>query len=105
MFSLSGLPPFGGFVAKFNILKAAIDKGYYTLATLGALNSVISLYYYLKMVRFMVFNPAESDEPIEGFSFRNQAIIIGISSPIVIFGLFWGGLMVMATNAKILILQ
>mgnify|MGYP001235336378 CR=1 FL=1 len=105
MFSLSGLPPFGGFVAKFNILKAAIDKGYYTLATLGALNSVISLYYYLKIVRFMVFNPAESDEPIEGFSFRNQAIIIGISSPIVIFGLFWGSLMLMATNAKILILQ
>jgi NADH-quinone oxidoreductase subunit N len=105
MFSLSGLPPFGGFVAKFNILKATIDKGYYTLATIGALNSVISLYYYLKVVRFMVFQPAESEDKIEGFSFKNQAIIVGITSPIIILGLFWGGLMLMSTNAKILILQ
>ena len=105
MFSLSGLPPFGGFVAKFNILKAAIDRGYYTLATLGAINSVISLYYYLKIVRNMIFTPPESEEEIEGFSFRNTTIIIGLTSPVVIFGLFWGGLMLMATNAKLFILQ
>src|SRR5690606_30224325 len=74
MFSLAGIPPFSGFVAKFNILSAVINKGYMTLAIVAAVNSVISLYYYLKIVRLMVFKPTEDESSISGFGFVNQAV-------------------------------
>jgi len=102
MFSLAGVPPLAGFVAKFNILTAAINKQFYTLAVIAGVTSVISLYYYLKIVRLMVFKEAESDEKIEGFGFLNQLIIIGVTVPVVFLGIFWEKLMIIVNGASIL---
>ena len=55
MVSLAGIPPFGGFVAKFNLLSAVLAKKQFGLAVIAGTNSVISLYYYMKIVRYMVF--------------------------------------------------
>jgi len=103
MFSLAGIPPLSGFVAKFNILAAVIEKKYYVLAIIGGLNSVISLYYYLKIVRLMVFKDVESDENIEGLGFVNQAVILGLTVPVLLLGVFWSKLISLAGAAKILI--
>jgi NADH-quinone oxidoreductase subunit N len=62
MFSLAGLPPTGGFVSKFYIFKSAIDSGHTTMALLGILASIISVYYYLRVVYFLYMK-----EPAEGF--------------------------------------
>ena len=53
MFSLTGLPPMAGFIAKFNIINALVSSKFYSLAIILALNSVVSAYYYLKIVRLM----------------------------------------------------
>ena len=53
MLSLGGIPPTAGFMGKFWLFSAAIDAQYYWLATIGVLNSAISLYYYLRIVVFM----------------------------------------------------
>jgi len=53
LFSLTGLPPLAGFLAKFYLFAAVIHKGMYVLATIGVLNSVISLFYYVRIVRAM----------------------------------------------------
>lgn len=103
LFSLAGLPPFGGFVAKFNILYALIIKKYYTLAFIAVLNSVISLYYYMKVVRVMVFRPVESDEAVPGFTFLNQGIILLLGFPVLLLGIFWERLLLIAEGAKIFI--
>jgi NADH-quinone oxidoreductase subunit N len=50
MFSLTGIPPTAGFVGKFAILSAAVRAGHVPLAVLLVLASVISAYYYLKVV-------------------------------------------------------
>jgi NADH:ubiquinone oxidoreductase subunit 2 (subunit N) len=50
MFSLTGIPPTAGFVGKFAIFSAAVDAGYVWLAVLMVIASVISAYYYLKVV-------------------------------------------------------
>ena len=92
MFSLAGIPPFAGFVAKFNIIAAVIEKKYYVLAIFALLNSVISLYYYLRIVRCMVLRPCESDERIKGFSFLHSCILSGVGLPIIFFGVFWSKL-------------
>ena len=58
MLSLAGIPPLGGFVSKFNLLSAVIKEGHYTLAIIAGLNSVVSLYYYMRIVRNMILKLA-----------------------------------------------
>lgn len=103
MFSLTGVPPLAGFVAKFNILYALVEQKYYALAIVAVLNSVISAYYYLKIVRLMVFKLSESEEKIEGFGFRNQSLILIMTVPVIVLGLFWQKLMVAASGAALFI--
>ncbi|HMJ46371.1 MAG TPA: NADH-quinone oxidoreductase subunit N [Ferruginibacter sp.] len=59
LFSLAGVPPTAGFFGKFFLLMAGAGRGNYILITIAALNMVISLYYYLKIVKaiFMDENP------------------------------------------------
>ena len=90
MLSLAGIPPLGGFVAKFNILSAAVKGNFFALAFVGGLNSVISLYYYLKIVRYMVFNEEESKDVISGFKPVNATVIGVLCAPIVLLGISWG---------------
>jgi NADH-quinone oxidoreductase subunit N len=63
MFSLTGIPPTAGFVGKFAILSAAVNSGHVPLAVLLVLASVISAYYYLKVVVSMYMWSSER-EPI-----------------------------------------
>jgi NADH-quinone oxidoreductase subunit N len=61
MFSLAGIPPFGGFLAKFYIFFAVIHAGYTWLAVLGVLFAAIGAYYYIKIVMAMYMkDPQES---------------------------------------------
>lgn len=63
MFSLGGIPPFAGFFSKFFIFAAAAEQGQYLLVFLALLNTIISLYYYLLVVKAMFINTCDS--PIE----------------------------------------
>ncbi|MCF8058119.1 MAG: NADH-quinone oxidoreductase subunit N [Bacteriovoracaceae bacterium] len=101
MFSLAGIPPFSGFVAKFHIFTALLVKKYYVLAVIAGLNSVVSLYYYLKIVRLMMLKDAESTESISGFSIMNQSAVLALTIPVVILGIFWEKLIIMADGAKV----
>lgn len=103
LFSLAGMPPFSGFVAKFNILAVIIEKKYYGLAFIAALNSVVGLYYYMKLIREMVFAKAESTGDIVGFGVKTQVIVTVLALPILFMGLFWDGLMALSGGAKILL--
>jgi len=103
MFSLAGIPPLSGFVAKFHIFNALILEKYYTLAVIAGLNSVISLYYYLKIVRLMTLKPSESDEEIKGFSYVNQGVVVLLTVPVVALGLFWEKILMVADGAKVFI--
>ena len=63
MFSLAGVPPMAGFFGKFFIFKSAIAAGYVWLAVLGILTSVVSLYYYLRVLVYMYMYSPEDVEP------------------------------------------
>lgn len=105
LFSLAGLPPFSGFVAKFNMIAAVIDSKYYGLAFIAALNSVISLYYYVKVVKMMVFSRPEMEGKIDTFNFSNQALVALYTLPVIVLGIFWDKLMLLSEGAKIFIQQ
>ncbi|QIB35664.1 NADH-quinone oxidoreductase subunit NuoN [Ancylobacter pratisalsi] len=65
MFSLAGIPPLAGFLAKYYVFLAAIEAGLYTLAVIGVLASVVGAFYYLRIVKVMYFDePAEAFEPM-----------------------------------------
>ncbi len=59
MFSLSGIPPFAGFFAKYYIFVSAIEADMTWLAIIGVLTSLVSVYYYLRLVVFMYFREGE----------------------------------------------
>jgi len=61
MFSLAGVPPTGGFVGKFYLFNAGIQAGYTWLVIIGVLNSVISAYYYLRVVVNMYMREPEHE--------------------------------------------
>lgn len=65
LFSLAGIPPFAGFFSKFFIFMAAFGEGFHVLVVIALLNTIISLYYYLRVVKAMYIN--SSDAPIATF--------------------------------------
>ncbi|WGD31453.1 NADH-quinone oxidoreductase subunit NuoN [Ancylobacter sp. WKF20] len=65
MFSLAGIPPLAGFLAKYYVFLAAIESGLYALAVIGVLSSVVGAFYYLRVVKVMYFDePAPAFEPM-----------------------------------------
>ncbi|MBI1744248.1 NADH-quinone oxidoreductase subunit N [Candidatus Acetothermia bacterium] len=62
MISLAGIPPTAGFMAKLYVFGGAIQAGHYKLAIIGVLASVVSVYYYLRVVYFMYMRPAPQQE-------------------------------------------
>jgi len=56
MFSLAGIPPLAGFFAKFYVFMSVIESGMYTLAIVGLLTTVISAFYYLRIIKIIYFD-------------------------------------------------
>jgi NADH-quinone oxidoreductase subunit N len=56
MFSMAGIPPLAGFFGKLYVFLAAVQGGFWTLAVIGVLTSVVSAYYYLRIVKVMYFD-------------------------------------------------
>ena len=59
LLSLAGIPPTAGFMAKWCIFKAAIDEGFILIVVIAVINSLISVYYYLRVMVYMYMVPAE----------------------------------------------
>lgn len=71
MFSMAGIPPLAGFIGKFVVFKSVIDTGFYWLAIIGVLTSVVSAYYYLRVIKTMYFDASGSTlEVVKSTSMR-----------------------------------
>jgi NADH-quinone oxidoreductase subunit N len=90
LLSLGGVPPTGGFFGKFYLFKAAMESPQlYWLVIVGVLNSVVSIYYYLRIVVAMYFrDPMRPLEPTDGVSMRAGLLITAIA--VVLLGIFPG---------------
>jgi NADH-quinone oxidoreductase subunit N len=80
MLSLAGFPPTAGFFAKFYIFSSAIKSGYLGLVIIAVINSLISVYYYLRVIVYMFMKPAEEDvKPVSvPFSLGLVILLTGI---------------------------
>ncbi|MCX5847393.1 MAG: NADH-quinone oxidoreductase subunit N [Deltaproteobacteria bacterium] len=68
MFSLAGIPPTAGFIGKFYVFAAAIKGGFIDLAIIGVINSVLSVYYYLRVTIMIYMREPTTDMPPLQFS-------------------------------------
>jgi len=96
MFSMAGIPPLGGFFAKFFVFRAAIDAELYVLAVIGLLASVVGAFYYLRIIKIMYF-----DEPAEAFDSapgREISTIVAVTALVTVF--FFIGLAPVLTGAE-----
>ena len=66
LLALIGVPPTGIFIAKLYIFTAAVDSGLVWLAIIGVINSAVSAYYYVRIIRIMFTQPATSEVKITG---------------------------------------
>ena len=85
LFSLAGIPPFAGFFSKFFVFMAAFHAGYHWLVLIALINTVISLYYYLLIVKAMYINPSEN--PIATFKsdcYSRTAIAICVAGVLLL---------------------
>ncbi len=88
LFSLAGIPPFAGFWGKYYLFFASIKAGLIWLSVIGILLSLVSIYYYLKVIVYMWFSEADSAQETENVSFMSMT---GLSLAIVgtlVFGFF-----------------
>lgn len=100
LFSLTGLPPFFGFVAKLQVFYAVFDQGFVWLGVIGLVNGVISLYYYARVVKSMYLDDSEEEAPAKGMKLAlpDGLLCALLVAPLLVFGLlWWGGLVDWAT--------
>lgn len=88
--SLAGMPPLGGFVAKFFVFAAAVNAGLVWLAIIGVLNAIVGLYYYLVVLKVVyLFRSEEEDKPIpltRPYTMALTILVIGIILLGTLFG-------------------
>ena len=94
MLSMAGIPPFVGFFGKFYVFIAAIENDLYVLSILGVLASVISAYYYLRIIKIMYFDEKNNEEQlIFKISFQSK-VILSLSLFIIICFIFYPSLLI-----------
>jgi NADH-quinone oxidoreductase subunit N len=97
LFSLTGIPPFAGFVGKWYLFYAVFERidgpggaWYAWLALIGALNTAVSLYYYVRIVRAMFIDPAYVENPPALAPRVGYQLLLGaFSAAVLVFGIWW----------------
>jgi NADH-quinone oxidoreductase subunit N len=94
LFSLAGIPPLAGFAGKFYLFAALVRAGgtwAWLLAVVGVVNSVISLFYYARVLRAMYLDTTEERRPVRVRG-TFAATSIALAIPTVALGVYWGPL-------------
>jgi NADH-quinone oxidoreductase subunit N len=97
MFSLAGIPPLGGFWAKWYVFSAAVDAHLYWLAVIGILTSAVSAFYYLRIVKIMYFD--DSAPAFDRPTFTLRAVLTLASLAMLLFWVYPAPLVEAATAA------
>jgi NADH-quinone oxidoreductase subunit N len=89
LLSLTGIPATVGFIGKFYLFAAVIRGHFYILAVIGVLNSVVSLYYYLRPVRMMFLEMPTGDEPAVKSEAWNYGLMGVLATATIVLGFYW----------------
>tara|TARA_Y100000590_G_C15113659_1_gene785887 strand:- start:152 stop:586 length:435 start_codon:yes stop_codon:yes gene_type:complete len=93
MLSMAGIPPFMGFFGKFYVFIAAIESQLYILAVLGVLASVISAFYYLRIIKSIYFDEPTDNEAFEFTISSESKVILFIFMILITFFILYPSLL------------
>ncbi|MDX1443535.1 MAG: NADH-quinone oxidoreductase subunit NuoN [Gammaproteobacteria bacterium] len=99
MFGMAGVPPFAGFYAKFEAIRAALDVGLLWLALSAVVFSVIAAFYYLRLVKVMYFDEPAAESQVLDAPMDARAVMTVNGLAILLLGIFPGGLMAICLRA------
>jgi NADH-quinone oxidoreductase subunit N len=105
MFALAGFPPTAGFAGKFYVFSAAVQAGYYGLALIGVLTSVVSVVYYTRVVMLMYMREPNGAPPIPRLAPTTMAVLGITAVGILYMGIFPGGVMRLAEYSVAFLFQ
>lgn len=96
--SLTGLPPTAGFIGKLYLFSALVDARMYVVAVIAVLNSVVSLYYYVRVMKHM-FLVKPSVQPVEIVpGFTQKILVLILAVPAIVFGIYFSPIVELAKN-------
>ena len=98
--SLTGLPPTAGFIGKLYLFAALLEAKWIWLAVVGAVNSIISLYYYARVLRYMFLRDPEGQTSSITLQRSEAILLLFLVIPTLLFGLYFGPLIELA-NASV----
>jgi NADH-quinone oxidoreductase subunit N len=87
LLSLSGIPPLAGFIGKFYIFSSAMETGHYLLAAAGVVNSVLSVYYYMRIVYHMFFKETDNLAPLSIGAYLYAGLGLALIG-VILFGIY-----------------
>ncbi len=100
MFSMAGVPPTVGFYAKLVVLQAVINVDMVWLALVAVFFSIIGVFYYLRVIKVMYFDPPVDSTPLVAAT--DMQVTLSINSlAVLVLGIFPGGLMALCASALI----
>jgi NADH-quinone oxidoreductase subunit N len=97
--SLVGLPPTAGFIGKVVLFVALVDANMITLAIIALLNTVVALYYYIRVLKNLYLVRVDEEKPVIKLSFANGLVIILLAAPVLIFGVYFTPIVNFAKNS------
>lgn len=97
--SLAGLPPTAGFIGKLYLFVALIDAKMITVAVIALLNTVVSLYYYLRIVKHMYLNKQTEKTITVTPNLREAILVLVLAVPVLILGIYFQPLVDWAKNS------
>lgn len=104
LISLTGLPPTAGFIGKLYIFAAVINSGYIWLAVIGVVNSVVSLYYYVKIFKNMYLKDVDSVKPALSYTPASVVLLILLAVPTLLLGIYFGPIIDWANRSAMIFL-
>lgn len=99
--ALIGLPPTAGFIGKMQLFVSAIDTNLVWLAVIAGLNTAVSVYYYARIIKCMYLDASDDATPL-GIPGRSLALIVLMAIPVLVLGIFFGGLVEETRNLVLL---
>jgi NADH-quinone oxidoreductase subunit N len=96
--SLTGLPPTAGFIGKLYLFIALVDANMITVAIIALLNTVVSLYYYIRVLKAMFLVRSDNQTEVK-LSVLNYVVLLLLAAPVLILGVYFGPLVNFAKSS------
>lgn len=103
--SLTGLPPTAGFIAKLYLFIALVDANMIVVAIIALLNTVVSLYYYVRVLKHLYLTKGDENTASVIPSFQGKVIVLALVIPVLLFGIYFSPIVNFAQNCLTILVK